>query len=266
MKTGETSMSNDRRKAVTTASKFLSLVGRDVKQVQAGKSQSEVNVRKCRVESASSASRLEWPGIPRHPLGLLTLTYSRKDWLQQLTKWFGTGVWCTVRGWMAGLWKPAESAESTQNRAKAGKGASAVQRVVASLVLLQTRGDRGQNRKYPREIHMGHLMLLYRVCVCVCTGAVHAESLPVDALGRNVTYLLTGRQRVPLGWPLYLRSSWPSRPCLCDPSWGSWCQSSQTLLEASGCWPLHGVNTRDPKTQMRAYTCRKSRGLSPCGL
>lgn len=79
MKTGETSMSKDRRKAVTTASKFLSLVGRDVKQVQAGKSQSEVNVRKCRVESASSASRLEWPGIPRHPLGLLTLTYSRKD-------------------------------------------------------------------------------------------------------------------------------------------------------------------------------------------
>lgn len=58
----------------------------------------------------------------------------------------------------------------------------------------------------------------------------------------SVTHLLTGKQRGPLGWPLYLLSSWPSRPCLYDPSWGSWCQSSQTLLEVSGCWPLQKSN------------------------
>lgn len=44
-----------------------------------------------------------------------------------------------------------------------------VQRLVASLVFTQTRGDRGQNRKYPWEIRIGlfaHLMLqiLYRAC------------------------------------------------------------------------------------------------------
>lgn len=58
----------------------------------------------------------------------------------------------------------------------------------------------------------------------------------------TATYLLTGKQRGPLGWLLYLQSFWPSQPCLYDPSWGSWCQSSQTLQEVSGYWPLWNLN------------------------
>lgn len=105
--------------------------------------------------------------------------------------------------------------------------------------------------------------------VYVRIRAVHAESLQMDALGENglsvkvsVTYLLTGRQRVPSGWWLYLQSSWPSRPCLCAPSWGSWCQSSQTLLEASGCWPLH-KSTHSSINSDQSLQFQKKRSFSP---
>lgn len=78
---------------------------------------------------------------------------------------------------MAGVWKQIENAESTQNRAKAGKGASCAQRLVASLVFPQTRGDRGQNRKYPWEICIrtsGTLNAADYV-LYVCMRAMHAD-------------------------------------------------------------------------------------------
>lgn len=89
---------------------------------------------------------------------------------------------------------------------------------------------------------LAHLMLQIMYCTCVWGPCMQMEVLGENerlSMTRSITHLLTGRQRVPSGWRLYLQSSWPSRPCLCDPSWGSWCQSSQTLLEASGCWPLY---------------------------
>lgn len=75
--------------------------------------------------------------------------------------------------------------------------------------------------------------------------------LPVKWICYAATYLLTGKQRGPLGWPLYLQSSWPSPPCLYDPSLGSWCQSSQTLLEVSECWPLQNSHKQADKEILR---------------
>lgn len=85
--------------------------------------------------------------------------------------------------------------------------------------------------KYRNEQKMLRLM-----CLCWTRSSVALCDV------HPATYLLTGRQTGPLGWPLCLRSSWPSQPCLYDPSWGSWCRSSRTLLEVSGCWPLQEKN------------------------
>lgn len=78
--------------------------------------------------------------------------------------------------------------------------------------------------------------MLRLTCLCLTGSSVALCDV------HPATYLLTGRQTGPLGWPLCLRSSWPSQPCLYDPSWGSWCRSSRTPLEVSGCWPLQETN------------------------